>query len=116
MKFLYRFCADVMWLVHFLVVCIALFGWFIPSIWLLYMAVLVGTLVSTLTLGHCILSKWEYELRKKINPAVTYDFPYASYYTYRLTHGHLSNSFLKWTGVIFVSLSLVINLSFRFWF
>jgi hypothetical protein len=113
MKLLYRFSADVIWITHFLVVFIALFGWLIPSIQALYLAVLIGTLISTLALGYCVLSKWEYDLRKAIEPDVQYDFTYASYYTYRLTHGYLSNSFLKWAGVVFVSLSLAINLYFR---
>lgn len=109
MKILYRLGADFIWLLHFVMVLIALFGWLVPSIWLIYIAVLVGTLISTLTLGYCIFSKWEYDLRKKIDPLLTYDFPYASYYTFRLTQGRLSGPFLAKAGVIFVSLSLVIQ-------
>jgi hypothetical protein len=109
----YRIGADVIWLCHFAVVCIALFGWLIPQLWFLYVAVLAGTLISTLTLGYCILSKWEFDLRKKVNPSMAYDFSYASFYTYRLTLGHLSNVFLARAGVLFAAASLIITLYFR---
>ncbi|HWO07460.1 MAG TPA: DUF2784 family protein [Candidatus Paceibacterota bacterium] len=108
-------CADMIWLTHFLVVCIVLFGWLVPSIWLMYIGVLVATLFSTTVYGYCIMSKWEYDLRRKADPeSVDYDFSYASYYTYRLTQGYLSNAFLARAGIVFVSLSLAIQLYFRY--
>ncbi len=113
MRTLYKIAADSIWLVHFAVVCIALFGWLVPSFWVIYLGVLIGTLISTLTLGYCILSKWEFDLRKKLNPALTYNFSYASYYTYRLTQGHLSSRFLARTGVIFCAASLLIYAYFH---
>ncbi len=116
MKTVYRIGADSIWFLHFAVVCVALFGWLAPSIWFAYVAVLAGTLISTLTLGYCILSKWEYDLRQKVNPSVTYDFIYSSYYTYRLTRGYLSSTFLARAGVIFTGVSLTITLYFRYWY
>lgn len=112
----YRIGADTIWLIHFGVVCIALFGWLLPQIWFLYLAVLVGTLISTSTLGYCVLSKWEFDLRKKLNPTLVYDYMYSSYYTYRLTGGYISNAFLARGGVVFAALSLAINLYFRFFY
>ena len=114
MHILYRVGADIFWLIHFVVVCIALFGWLVPQIWLLYIAVLIGTLASTLTFGYCILSKWEFDLRKKSNPTLSYEYAYASYYTYRLTRGYLSGAFVAHTGVAFAASSLAINLYFRY--
>ncbi|MEK7583820.1 MAG: hypothetical protein AAB490_01130 [Patescibacteria group bacterium] len=112
-KLLYKISADIIWLLHFAAVCIALFGWLIPSLWFVYISVLIGTLISTLALGYCVLSKWEFDLRKKIEPTLAYDFVYSSYYTYRLTRGYLSNSFLARAGVIFCAASLAINFYFR---
>ena len=66
--------------------------------------------------GYCVLSKWEYDLRKRASPQIAYDFSYASYYTYRLTQGRLSGPFLAKAGVIFVSLSLLLNIYFRHWY
>ncbi len=114
MKVIYKIGADTIWLVHFAVVLVVLFGWLIESLWFLYMAVLLGFLTSILTFGYCILSKWEYNLRKKIDPELVYDFTYTSYYTYQLTRGSLSNIFIVRTATIFVGLSLAINLYFRY--
>ena len=61
-----------------------------------------------------ILSKWEFDLRKKLNPQLDYEYAYSSYYTYRLTHGFFSARFLAQAGIVFTTLSLVLNLYFRF--
>lgn len=116
MRLAYRIGADIIWLAHLAVVLIALFGWLVPSLWFVYMAVLAGVLISTLSLGYCILSKWEFDLRKKVEPSLAYDYVYSSYYTYRLTRGYLSSAFLARAGVAFAALSLAINLYFRFWY
>jgi hypothetical protein len=114
MRVLYRIVADVIWMTHLLVVLIVLFGWAVSALWYVYMAVLLGTLLSLLTFRCCFLSKWEYDLRKKIDPSLAYDYFYASYYTYRLTAGRLSPQFLARAGMVFTSVSLVINVYFRF--
>ena len=116
MKYLYRTGADAIWLIHFLVVSLVLFGWLVPSFWYVYMVVLTGTLISELIWSYCILSKWEFDLRKRLNPSINYDFTYATYYTYRLTQGRLSPRFLGQASIVFTSLSLLINLYFRLWF
>lgn len=115
MNLLYQISADGVWVVHFFVLFVALFGWLVPWLWPVYIAVLAGTLISTPVLGYCFLSKWEYDLRKKINPALAYDFSFQSYYTYRLTQGYLPNTFVcRVTVVAFVSLSLAVSLYFRY--
>jgi hypothetical protein len=114
MKVLYRLGADAIWFIHFLVVALVLFGWLVPSLWYLYMAVTAGVLVSELLWSYCILSKWEFDLRKKVSPELDYEYAYASYYTYRLTRGHLSPRFLARAGIVFTVLSLAINLYFKF--
>lgn len=113
MRLFYRLSADVIWLIHFLVVVLLLFGWLMPSIWYAYMIALVLTLISELVWSYCILSKWEFDLRKKGDPTLDYDFSYASYYTYRLTQGYFSPRFLAYAGIVFTSVSLLINLYFK---
>jgi len=112
MRILYRIGADTIWVAHFFIVGLVLFGWMFPSLWYLYIAALVGTLTSLLLLNYCFLSKWEFDLRKKLNPKLEYEFSYASYYTYRLTQGRLSPRFLSRAGMLFVAVSLLINLYF----
>jgi hypothetical protein len=116
MKLLYQLSADAIWLLHLFVVILVLFGWLVPSLWYVYMAVLAGALLSELLLSYCFLSRWEFDLRKKINPALNYDYSYTSYYTYKLTCQHLSTRFLARAGIVFTTLSLAIDLYFRLWF
>lgn len=116
MKYLYRISADLILILHFLVVIIVLFGWFKPDFWYFYMGTLVATLLSDLMFGYCILSKWEFNLRKKIEPDKNYDFRWTTYYTYKFTSIHISNRFYTYGSLIFLILSLTINLYFRFLF
>ena len=116
MNLIYKLAADAIWLLHFCVVAIALFGWLIPQIWYLYMLVLASVMTSNIFLDYCLLSKWEFDLRKKINPELEYDYAYNSYYTYNLTKGYLSRNFLRNVGLGFTSISLIINLYFAYIF
>jgi hypothetical protein len=115
MKVLQRIGADLIFLIHFLVVLIALFGWTIPAIWVFYMATLVSTLTSEVLLGYCFLSRWEFALRKKLDPSTNYDYAFSSYYTNKLTHQRfaISTDFIKKSGLIFLAASLLINIYFR---
>ena len=84
--------------------------------WSFYMSILVSTLVSEALLGYCFLSRWEFALRKKLNPRTDYDYAFSSYYTNKLTHQRLniSTEFIKKSGLIFLAASLLINVYFRF--
>lgn len=72
------------------------------------------SLVSELVLGYCILSKWEFDIRKKINPKLDYDYSFSSYYTYKITEHRLRANFYQFWATLFLSLSLLINLYFKF--
>lgn len=104
--------ADAIWLFHTFVLVVALFGWLWPAIHTFYILVLALALLSNIFLGYCFLSKWEFDLRKRANPKLRYDYPYTSYYTYRLTRGRLSRRFLRLTVFFFTSISLLINFIF----
>jgi hypothetical protein len=116
MKIVYRLLADSIWALHLLVVLTVLFGWLFPEWWHWYVSVLVAVLVSNVLWNYCLLSKWEFNLRKMIDPKVQYDHTYTSYYTYNLTRSYLSKYFLRWAGLGFTSLSLVISVYFRYFF
>jgi hypothetical protein len=116
MKFWHRIVAELILGLHIFAVFLILFGWALPDMWWLYMSALVGTLVSDAIFGYCILSKWEFDLRKKYNPATDYDFSWTSYYTYKLTNVHISNRFYRIVAFTFLPLSIVINLYFKFLF
>ena len=114
MKIFYRIIADIIWILHLFVVIVVLFGWLVPSIWYLYISVLVLTLLSEIFWSYCLLSKWEFNLRKKIIPSLDYEYVYASYYMYKLTQGWLSRDFLNRWGMVFTVLSLSLNIYFHF--
>jgi len=109
-----RIAADCIFLFHCAVVAIIAFGWLIPSIWYFYMLILIVTLISEITLGYCFLSKWEFDLRKQIDPAVDYEYGFSSYYTYKLTNRRLSQRFIANAAVFFLVASLAITIYLRF--
>jgi hypothetical protein len=115
-KIIYRIIADFIWFIHLMIVIIVVFGGFFPKIFYVYVGILIVTLLSEIIWKYCILSKWEFDLRKKINPKINYEYEYASYYTYKLTHGKLSKYFLGQIGIYFVSISLVLAFYFKFFY
>lgn len=101
-------------MLHFFVVVVTLFGWLVSYIRPLYIGILVSVLVSNIFLKYCFLSKWEYDLRRRANANIEYDFIYTSYYTHYLTKGYLSRDFLRWVGLGFTSVSLLIVIYFAY--
>lgn len=107
---MYRAGAEIVFFVHLAILLIALFGWLFPSIWLLYMSVLAATFTSNGLLGRCILSDWEFGLRKRYDPATSYDYSYSSFYTYKFTKQRISDGFLLKAGLVFTGVSFVANI------
>ncbi len=77
-----QFKADLLFAIHLLTVAIILFGWAIFSIRIMYLTVIFLTLVSEIYLSYCPLTKWEFDLRKKHNPNLNYDYAFLNYYGY----------------------------------
>ena len=113
MKVLYRILADIIWLLHAVIFFTLAFGWLFPSIWYLYMSLLFATLATDVFLKECVVSKWEFDLRKKVNPHINYNYSFSSYYTYKLTNHRISDSFILIAGVFFTAASILINLYFH---
>jgi len=113
MKKVWQFVANILFVLHALVVLIAVFGWLVASLWYVYMGILVLTLLSDVFFGYCILSKWEFDFRKKINPKTQYDYAWSTYYTYKLTNHRISNRTINRIALTFVVLSLIINILAR---
>lgn len=106
----YRVASETILLLHLVVVLIAVFGFLFPSIQYLYIGILLLTLISDLFLGYCILSKWEFDLRRKSNPTIDYNYTWTSYYTYKLTRYRISDTFYWRTSIVFLVVALAINL------
>jgi len=105
-----RLTAEIIFLVHIAVVAILLFGWLVPGLWPFYFTLLVATLISDLYFGYCILSKWEFDLRKRIDPDLKYDYSFTSYYTYKLTNLHIGHTFIVRCVHVFLMSSIMLNI------
>lgn len=116
MKIAYRVGADTIFVLHLLLILLAVFGWIAPSLWWIYMGALFATLISDLTFGYCILSKWEFDLRKKLDPTTDYNYTWTTYYTYKFTNQRISDRFYKKAAVTALALAIAINLYFKFWY
>ena len=106
----YRLLADLVFLLHLGIVFIILFGWYFSSLYWIYLATLGITLVSEIALGYCFLSKWEFDLRKKIAPDVSYDPTFLSYYFYQLTDVNVPAIYIRYSAIIFLVTSLFLAL------
>ena len=106
--------ANFIFLFHFAILIVIFFGWLVPVIWPGYVTVLIVTLGLDIVLGYCILSKWEFDIRKKLNPHLNYNYSFSSYYTHKLTKKWISERFVETIGMVFIVLSLCITLYFHF--
>lgn len=98
--------ANAIFLFHVALVAIILFGWMLPSA-LVYRMALIVTLLSELLLGYCPLTKWEFSVRKILNPGLDYDYSFFGYYGHKIAQQHISPKLIRYLAIIFLSLSLV---------
>lgn len=118
MRIAYTLGADAIFALHVFVVAFVLVGWLFSATWLVYtyLALLVATLVLDTIFGYCILSKWEFQLRKKVHPRLTYDFAWATFYTYKITNHRISDRFYKRAALIALALVIATDSYFKFFF
>ncbi len=114
MKYVYKIAAQTIFLIHCFFFGLVLIGYLFPAIWYFYMATLCLAFASDIIFDCCLLSKWEFDLRKKWDPSVDYNYSFASFYTYKITNGRIRDSFYRWVAVIFLGFSILINLYFKF--
>jgi Protein of Unknown function (DUF2784) len=113
-KFLYILAADTLFVLHLILFLIVVFGWSIESIWGVYMTLLVLTLLSDIIFGYCLLSKWEFDLRKKIDPSIDYNFTWSTFYTHKFTANRIPDKLFKHVALSFLVISLSMNIYFKF--
>ena len=104
------FLANLVFMVHIALVLVILFGWHFESIHTIYVLILIITLISELFLGYCLLTKLEFDLRKKLDPALNYDSSFISYYGYRLLGLNIPGKYIRYPAIIFLVVSLFIAL------
>ena len=103
-----RILADILFVSHLVWVTIILFGWWFTSIEYVYLGVLISTLVSELVLGYCILTKWEFDLRKKLEPNLNYNHSFISYYGYKYFRVNPPDRLVKYLAILFLTGSLIV--------
>ncbi|HEY4480322.1 MAG TPA: DUF2784 family protein [Candidatus Paceibacterota bacterium] len=119
-KFFYQTFADLVFIVHLGLVLLVVFGWLIPALFYFFLGALVATFLSEIFLSYCFLSRMEFNLRKKIDPAKIYDKSCIVHYT-RVLFGlppRLASvtpvGFFKKNSFKFVLLTLfVVSISYR---
>lgn len=111
-----RLLAELVLALHVALTAVIFFGWLWPELWWVYVATVVGTLIFDTILGYCLLSKWEFELRRKCNPSINYEYEWTVYYVYKLTGLTVSTKFVLTVAYIFLPLSLGLNVYFRYFY
>lgn len=83
-NFAYLALANIVCILHFLLILLVLFGWVHDrSFWFFVSAILI-TAFSELLLGKCILTVWEFNLRRKVDPSKIYDPSCIMHYSRKL--------------------------------
>ena len=108
-----RIFAEIIFVLHVALFFLVLFGWALPGMWYFYMTLVALTLISDLVLGYCLLSKWEFDLRRQVNPEIKYDYSWSVYYLHRFLRKHFPEDFWRRASTVFLLASFTINLYFH---
>ncbi|MCI5050827.1 MAG: DUF2784 family protein [Candidatus Pacebacteria bacterium] len=101
----------MIFLLHLGVVFINVMGWLFPVLRPLYQITLIVTILSWITTTSCLLTVWEFKLRKMINPKIeAYEYQFVDYYLRKIFKGSASPIFIHRVGLLFLVLSLGLNL------
>lgn len=98
----YLALANVLFLIHCVLVIILLFGWLVEALYYVYIASLFSTLLSHIIFGYCLLTKWEFTLRRRLHPGLYYDSTFIGYYCHRYIQRETSTKFLKYASRVFL--------------
>lgn len=103
--------AFMIFILHLGVVFINVMGWFFPILRPLYQITLFATIVSWITTTSCMLTVWEFKLRKMINPKIEdYEYEFIDYYFRKFFKGTASPVFVHRIGLFFLVVSLGLNI------
>ena len=111
-----KLLADFLFLLHGMVFFVVLYGWFVPSLQPLFVATLIIILIQNIFLNYCLLSKWEFNLRKALNPNLEYNYNFTSYYIHKFTDQTITPQFMRIAGIIFPVVALTIIGYFQFFY
>lgn len=98
------FFANLLAIIHLVVVFIILFGWFIPELFYIQGLLLVATFLSWVFTGKCILTVWEFKLRDTL---VDYEYGYIQYHARNLLKTPPSLKFIKIAGLTYLIFAII---------
>ena len=101
---------NILFLIHFILVFIIFFGWMLPSVHFIYISVLFATLLCWTFLGYCPITKWEFNIRRKYEPELDYRNEYIEYYFSKFFKVNIPVTFIRFWGIVFLVISLLINI------
>ena len=120
-RYFYSTVANSIFLLHAAFALTILVGWAIPGVVYVYLPVLIISLVLERLLGYCVLTKWEFTIRKRLYPAAHYEHSFLIHYGSRLFHiersDELSKKSTRCGGYAFTLIllsSLTLSIVFRF--
>lgn len=102
--------ANFVFIIHLVLVCLVTFGWLIPGFFYFHLILLLATLFSEIFLGYCPLTRWEFGIRKKLDPTLSFDKSCIVHYIRKWQGlgprpvGDTKKSFFKKNSFIFVLL------------
>ena len=119
-KYFYLTVANSIFFIHTGFVLMVLVGWAIPGIFYVYLPMLIASLVSELLLGYCVLTKWEFGIRKRLFPTFRYEHSFFIHYARKFFHigssvrpSGKSTKFGGYAFVLLLLLSLTLGVVFR---
>ena len=110
-KYKHRILADFIVVLHVAVVLLLVFGWKLPDgyIWMYHVG-LVLVIVFGIIFGGCILTIWEYNLRKKTGVDISFEDPFIIYYVYKNTRLRIPPTIFRVVSVSFYLVSIGVQI------
>lgn len=114
--------AEIIFIIHFVLVCLVAFGWLIPGFFYTHLALLILTLLSEMSLGYCILTRLEFGIRRKLDPTLLFDKSCMVHYIHKWRGlaprpaPTVKLPFFKKNSFLFILLGLgIVSAIYRFW-
>ena len=102
-----RILAEIIFSAHTVLMIILLFGWLLPvPYYYVYLTVLALTLVTQLLFRYCLLTAWEFYFRRTLDPSVGESPYYLTYYSHKMFHGAVTDTFVDRISLVFMGVSV----------
>lgn len=92
---------------------IVLIGWYYPVFQTAHLITASLVLLAEIFLGYCPLTRWEFLLRKKVEPDLNYDSSFLSYYAYKILRMNIPGRKIKYPAVVFLIAVLALNIFYK---